>query len=417
MKDLTNDPDFLKCFQIIKPSEININKEDIFYRDKYNDIINYLKAILTNHNDNILSDYLSPKGAILININSGTDILDYIELIAKNYYLNLMKFNEIELIDNPKKFLKTFTSIFESFGEKIEKLDDTGANSRDSERIEEKKILLINQQPILKQKFDDNNLLEVFSNIWQKRGFNFNFIESNIILIWLNYDIQDVNIISNRLYDIFDIFIKIPLLNKIERETVLKNFLEKDPKIVFDINDIVNYTENWEVKDITKLLKVGIFKHYLNSELNETSNEITDILIDLIVSGEYIPQSIPINSKNNSNLEIKTISPKDKETSLIPRVNKITNPEDVSSLLKNIQESRISEFMLNQLYENAASKNYTELTIIIDKLSKKESLEENDMKILAKYPFVLNDSPNRAQINLEKAKKRVDLIKQAFGEK
>ena len=71
--------------------------------------------------------------------------------------------------------------------------------------------------------------------------------------------------------------------------------------------------------------------------------------------------------------------------------------------------------MLNQLYEDAASKNYTELTIIIDKLKKKEPLEDNDMKLLAKYSFVLNDTPNRAQINLEKAKKRVDLIKQAFG--
>ena len=71
--------------------------------------------------------------------------------------------------------------------------------------------------------------------------------------------------------------------------------------------------------------------------------------------------------------------------------------------------------MLNQLYENAASKNYTELVLIIDKLAKKEPLEENEMKMIAKYPFILNDSPNRAQINLEKAKKRVDLIKQAFG--
>ena len=71
--------------------------------------------------------------------------------------------------------------------------------------------------------------------------------------------------------------------------------------------------------------------------------------------------------------------------------------------------------MLNQLYENAASMNYNELLLIIDKLNKKEALEENDRKILANHPFVLNDTPIRAQINLEKAKKRVDLIKQAFG--
>ena len=77
----------------------------------------------------------------------------------------------------------------------------------------------------------------------------------------------------------------------------------------------------------------------------------------------------------------------------------------------------ISKFqqVLNQLYENAASKNYSELLIIIDKLNKKEVLEDNERRLLAKYPFILNDSPNMALINLEKAKKRVDLIKRAFG--
>ena len=71
--------------------------------------------------------------------------------------------------------------------------------------------------------------------------------------------------------------------------------------------------------------------------------------------------------------------------------------------------------MLSQLYENAASKNYSELLLVIDKLNKKEPIEDNDSKLLAKYAFVLNDTPSRAQINLEKAKKRVDLIKLAFG--
>jgi len=415
MKDINDNPDFFGFFQIIKPSEIIINKESIFYRDKYNDIINYLKVILTNHHDNLLSGYLTPKGAVLINVNPGTDILDYIKLISKNYYLNLIEFNDIEIINAPNKFLKSFITIFNAFDKKLENEGETGANDRDPDKIEEKRLLLINPHPLLKQKFDDKNLLEVFLNAWQGKRFDFNFIESNIILVWLNYDIQEVNNVSNKLYDIFDLFIKVPLLNKIERETVLKDFLEINPKIVFDINDIVNYTENWEVKDIKQLLKVGIFKHFLNSELNETSNEITDVLIELIESGEYIAQSITTISENNSILEINTITHKDKDISSFQKVTKFEDSEDVSNIVNGIREASISEFMLNQFYENAASKNYTELILIIDKLSKKEQLGDNDMKMLAEYPFILNDSPNRAQINLEKAKKRVDLIKQAFG--
>ena len=415
MKELNDIPEFSKYFQVISPSEININKEDIFYRDKYNDIINFIKAMLTNHDDPILNGYIEPSGAILINVNPGTDILDYLQLITKNYYLDLIEFNDKEIIKAPNKFLKSFIPIVEAFGKEVEKEDEMEIDTKESDKNNEKKLLLINQQKIFKQKFEEENLLEVFLSARQNKSFNFKFVDANVILVWINYDIQDINSISDKLYTTFDLFIKIPLLNKIERQTVLKDFLEKNSKIVFDINEIVNYTENWEVKDILQLLKVGIFKHFLNSELNETSNEITDVLIDLIVSGEYIPNIVPPVSNNNSKVELNEDYIQNKQFISHQEPLDIENYKDVSGIVKGIRESNISEFMLNQLYENAASKNYTELVLIIDKLAKKELLEENEMKMIAKYPFILNDSPNRAQINLEKAKKRVDLIKQAFG--
>lgn len=415
MKDLNDIPEFSQYFRIIKPSEINIDKEDIFYRDKYNDIINFLKVMLTNHEDTILNGYLEPKGAILINVNPGTDIMDYIKLITKNYYLDLIEFNDNEIFKAPNKFLKSFISILEACGKNIEKVDEIKTDIGDPEKPREKKLLLINQQALFNQILEEKNLLEVFLNARQNESFDFKFIDTNLILVWINYEIQDVNSVSNKIYTTFDLFIKVPLLNKIERETVLKDFLEKNTKIVFDISDIVNYTENWEVKDIKQLLKVGIFKHFLNSELNETSNEITDVLIDLIVSGEYIPNAVPLVSGGNSKSELNEEFNQNQPI-YTPKENRdIENFKDMGEIVNKIRESRISDFMLNQLYEDAASKNYNELTLIIDKLNKKEPLEDNDMKMLAKFPFILNDSPNRAQINLEKAKKRVDLIKQAFG--
>lgn len=415
MKELNDIPEFSKYFQVISPSEINIDKEDIFYRDKYNDIINFLKTMLTNHDDPNLNGYIEPRGAILINVNPGTDILDYLQLITKNYYLDLIEFNDKEIIKAPNKFLKSFIQVIETFGKETEKENEIETDKKEPDKTNEKKLLLINQRKRFKEIFEEKNLLELFLNAQQNKKFNFKLIDANIILVWINYDIQDINSISDKLYTTFDLFIKIPLLNKIERETVLKDFLEKNSKIVFDINEIVNYTENWEVKDIQQLLKVGIFKHFLNSELNETSNEITDVLIDLIVSGEYIPNIIAPVSNNNLRVELNEDYIQNKQFISPQEPLDIENYKDVSGIVKGIRESNISEFMLKQLYENAASKNYTELVLIIDKLAKKEPLEENEMKLLAKYPFILNDSPNRAQINLEKAKKRVDLIKQAFG--
>ncbi|MDX1797272.1 MAG: hypothetical protein R3255_01370 [Candidatus Lokiarchaeia archaeon] len=415
MKDLNDIPEFLKYFEIVKPLEIKINKENIFYREKYNDIMNYLKAMLTNYDDTVLNGYLEPKGTVLINISPGTDILDYIRLIAKNYYLDLIEFNETGINNNPNKFINSLISIFKVLNKFKEEEEDMGPNNRDPDKIEEKKLLLINQDLKFKGALDDKNLLEVLLNVWQNEGHSFNYIKSNIILVWVNYDMEDINEISSNLYEIFDLFIKIPLLSKIQRETVLKDYLEINPKIVFDVNDVLNYTENWEVNDIKQLLKVGIFKHFLNSELNETSNEITDVLIDLIESGEYIPIPQKILRQGNSKVQMNDVIIQNQKIDYEKETQINETPKDISSVIEGIRESRISDFMLNQLYEDAVSKNYTELTIIIDKLNKKEQLEENDLKLLAKYPFILNDSPNQAQINLEKAKKRIDLIKQAFG--
>jgi len=420
MKDLSEIPEFSRYFRVILPSKLEVNREEIFYRDKYNDIINYIKTMSTFNSENVLKEYISPKGAVLINVNPGTDIIEFIKLISMNYSLELIEFNDNEIKKAPDKFIKSFTAILKAIRENSDKEtalkseeEELNKNLVDSDNIFEKKLLLINQQLNFKTLLKETNLLEVFTT--SQKEVIFNFIETNVILIWINYDIRDIIEISSKVYDSFDLFIKVQLLNKIERETVFRDFLEKNPKIVFDINALVNYTDNWEVKDIKQLLKVGIFKHFLNSELNETSNEITHILLDLIDSGEFLPSIIPKISndkqvagedKKNQHV-IKSIAKMEEE-----QFNKTNN---VNDYINNIRESRMSEFMLNQLYENAAFMNYSELLLIIDKIDKKEPLEDNDGKILAKYPFVLNEPPNKALINLEKAKKRVDRIKQAFG--
>ena len=420
MKDFSEIPEFSRYFRVIIPSKLVVNKEEIFYRDKYNDIINYIKTMSTFNNENVLKEYVSPKGAVLINVNPGTDIIEFIKLISMNYSLELIEFNEIEIKKAPDKFIKSFTPILKAITEisdketnlKSEKEEDN-KNLAEPDNNFEKKLLLINQQSNFKISLKETNLLEVFSTL--QKEVMFKFIETNVILIWINYDIRDVIEISSTVYDSFDLFIRVQLLNKIERETVFRDFMEKNPKIVFDINALVNYTDNWEVKDIKQLLRVGIFKHFLNSELNETSNEITHILIDLIDSGEFLPS---ITQKISSDQQVTEEDKKNQH--VIQNISKIEEEQfkktnNVNDYINNIRESRISEFMLSQLYENAAFVNYNELLLIIDKIDKKEPLEDNDRKILAKYPFILNESPNKALINMEKAKKRVDRIKQAFG--
>ncbi len=419
MSEIGLPPEYSKYFTLLSPTEININKEDIFYRDKYNEIINYIKMILTNSLDLEVYKYVDPKGALLINISPGTDIIDYIKLICSNYYLELIELNNSEIMKSSDEFYDNFNKILESFIENKElgmgKEEKTDKVKLKEDEEKTKKLILINQNYNLNKIFNSRSLLSKFTNSQLYDYKNINFINSDLIILWLNYDYEEIEEISENLFKNFDLFLKIPILNKIERETVLRDFSENNQSISFDINTVVNYTENWEVADIRQLLKIGIFKHFLNADLNEISNEITDILINMIESGEYIPAKTIKKPQVQDYKNEEQNYQRNEKKNLI--VNEIRDNEiiDKDTLINEIKSQNVSEFMLEQLYENAASKNYNELILIIDKLIKKEPLEENDRKIIAKYPFILNDSPNRAQINLEKAKKRIDLMKQAFG--
>jgi len=412
-------PEFSRYFTVLNLSEININKGDIFYRDKYNEIINYIKILLTNSMDIEVYKYIEPKGALLLNISPRTDVIDYIKLICSNYYLEFIELNNSEIIKTPDEFYDNFNKILESFIELKElgigKEEKTDKEKSKGDEDNKKRLLLINQNYNLNKIFNNRSLLSKFTNNQLYDYKNINFINSNLIILWLNYDYEEIEEVSENLFKNFDLFLKIPILNKVERETVLRNFSESNQSISFDINTVVNYTENWEVADIRQLLKNGIFKHFLNADLNEISNEITDILINMIENGEYIPAKT-INKKlvQESENEEQNYHHNERKNLM---VNEIRENEiiDKDIIINEIKSQNVSEFMLEQLYENAASKNYTELILIIDKLNKKESLEENDRKIISKYPFILNDSPNRAQLNLEKAKKRIDLLHQAFG--
>jgi len=425
MEDRTDDLKFSKFYQIIAPNEMNIDREEIFYREKYNDIINYLKIVLTNNEESVVQSYnkfIQPKGAILIKVNPGTDIVDYLKLISKNYYLNFFELNREEIVKTPNDFISYFIDILESIIERTQKDREKETNNDEKLRPNEQDsghsnitgLIVIDQQKFSTINLNGKNLLELFMVSYKNKG---SLVKNGIILIWINNTMKEIKNGSQLIYDVFDLFIKVPILDDVERETILRAFSEKNPKIVFDIKTLVDYTATWEIKDLIRLLRIGIFKHFLNSELNESSNEITDGLINLIESGEYIPTT-PETKRNLENLDLD-FNKSDEFYNNKPINGKNIDRRNIytQNLRSEIKEERFTDFMLNQLYENAASKNYSELVLIIDRLNKNdEHLEEIERKILAKYAFILNDSPKMAQINLEKAKKRIDNLKRAFGQ-
>ncbi|TXT65737.1 MAG: hypothetical protein BAJALOKI3v1_70039 [Promethearchaeota archaeon] len=420
MNDFNRKKNLIKFLNIINPSEINIKKEEIFYREKYKEIINYLKLILTESKDLEIYNYVNPKGLVLIHAHPGIDLLDYLKLICSNFYIHCVQFKESEIAENPKEFLEDFTSIFNYFDEIL--IEESGKQSKDknqkednSKEINNQKLLIVNQNQRLEQLVGVNNLLQKFLFYYQEEDNLTKIIKNNLVIIWVIYNYEGILNVSDQIYKVFDFIIRVPILNKMERQQVFREFMEKNPKISFDINKLVELTEEWEVEEINHLLRTGILKHHINADLNTTSNEITDIIIDLVESREFIPYGKKHLEKNKK--EQKSIPEgSSTEKNITERDLKEHIPiESKEEILNQIKSENYSEFMLNQLYENAASENYNELVLIIDKLDKKEPLEDNDRKLLSKYPFILNNSPSRAQIFLEKAKKRIDMITKSFG--
>jgi len=399
----------LRFFKKTQASNIKVDKENIFYREKYTEILNYFKLMITTSEELEVYNYIDPKGTLLINAYPGTDLLDYLRLISKNYYLDIIDLDISEIKKSPNIFFEDINESLEKIHSSKEKDESIESSEKDNNKI----IIIINQSKRLKTLLEGKSLLNSYMDYWRDKFETISYKKNKMILVWVTTDYQEFINNSIEIYKAFDLFINIPILSKIERETILREFAENNTKISFDISTIVAYTENWEVLNLKQLLKVAILKHFLNSDLNETTNEVTDIIVALIESGEFIPSLI--SNHMNNHKEEKVIDNMSIGKKIVG-VNDLTLiGGEFDELVKGIQNQGYTEFMLGQLYEDAASKNYSEIMLIIDKLKKKEPLEDNDRKLLAKYPFILNDIPNRAHLNLEKAKKRVDLIKLAFG--
>ena len=141
MPEINKDLEFSIYFKKISPKEIDINKEDIFYRDKYNEIINYIKVILTDSENLEFTKCLKPKGTLLINIQPGTDIIDFLKLISSNYYLDFIELINTDVITQDDNF-KNFVSILEN----IEKYHVIEPNDKELNKNDvRKQLILINQ--------------------------------------------------------------------------------------------------------------------------------------------------------------------------------------------------------------------------------------------------------------------------------
>ncbi len=418
-------------YLIIKnPLDLQIERKDIFYRESYSEIIDYIKFLLSYEAVSSETKIKKIKGSILIDAPYGSDILGYIKLIAKTFTLKFVKLNFPEIRKSPNDFILNFPNIFDNLAKIYREAKKVEQEVKEKNKTIEralKFIFVVENQQELFQRTQKDIHFDLFEHLYyelKNKMENINFIENGIIFIGINHQ---ENTLCQASFKLFDFYLKIPTITENERIIILGKISEEiSPNQTFNVGRIASLTEGWEVSDIRELIKIAYLRNV--AKLDDSVSDITELTEKIIDKGEFIPSYLislnfiqnklgTFQTSINSSIH-QSINQNIKFNREVSKEEHIKIPELESQLrteIEKIRSQRISNFMVQQLYEDAASENYTELLVILDKMKKKEPLEEYDRKLLAEYSFILNDPPNIALILLEKAKKRIDNIKKAFG--
>jgi len=171
--------------------------------------------------------------------------------------------------------------------------------------------------------------------------------------------------------------------------TALENFTPKALDIDFDHLSL--QLEGWNFMDLRRFVKNATFLFlsekyvHLKPKVLETSF-LTNPLEKRIIRMPQLNQS-------NSQTSFSSA------TTLIQPISQLEN--NIS-----VHDRRFSQ----QLYQDAASRDYEKLVIILDKLQKGIVFQQFERELLGDYPFFLKTEPKQALQKLNKAKIRIEKI-------
>jgi hypothetical protein len=207
--------------------------------------------------------------------------------------------------------------------------------------------------------------------------------QKNIILFSILPDF----IIPESLIDFFDLEFSLKPLDFSSRkqflETLLENFSPKASDIDFD--HLALQLEGWNFMDLRRFVKNATLlflseRHvHLKPKILETTY-LTNLLEKSIIR---VPSALSPNSSTSS-------------------PQPISQHEEIFSTY----DRKFSQ----QLYQDAASREYEKLVIILDKLQKGITLQKFERELLGDYAFLLKTDPQQGLQKLNKAKIRIEKI-------
>ncbi|MHA1777226.1 MAG: hypothetical protein DRO88_02070 [Promethearchaeia archaeon] len=225
-------------------------------------------------------------------------------------------------------------------------------------------------------------------------GFNKNHFP---ILIVLEKSLT--NEISPSLISQSDFVFNFNLPSYQTRVQFLKALPSLIPKNSLDMEHIAHQMDNWNFDHIVNFYK-SCQQYFVmeNWDKKWKKKEITtEYILNVLESGIFQPD---IKQKSNISESLLTSS-----SSLSSQLN-----ESDFYFLQRERTGYYNPDFVNQLFQEIASFNYNEITLILDKLQRGIKLHKDELSILGNYPFLLKFQPKDALNRLQKAKQRLSQI-------
>jgi hypothetical protein len=202
--------------------------------------------------------------------------------------------------------------------------------------------------------------------------------------------------IPNDFNNFFDLEVNLQIPNTKFKKFFIESILKDIPNNDVDIEHISLQMKDWNVAAIRKFL-IFAYRYFKINQKDDLTNKIkfnTYFLTDLI---------------ENNKINLCKNDPEDKSNTIDK--SKTLNFE--SNLLE--PNNMLNENFEHQLYQEAASKHYEDLSIILDKIQKGIVLLPFERLKLADNSFILKDDPKKALQKLNKAKIIVDKFKKIIS--
>ena len=207
---------------------------------------------------------------------------------------------------------------------------------------------------------------------------------------------NDGNYYANLFNDLFDYELTVPLPSESDRKQIFDVFKDSNLKYAYEATILASATHLWSLWDIKKLVTNAIHRFSLGLCRYDTIN--SDYMLSIINNEKILPKkSIKLRG-----LKIGEGTMESKETNVYSSSDATTYSEIKSS---------ISDSLADQLYQEAAYKEFDNLSKIIQDMIATKPLNQEDYKIISNYAFILNDDPKKALSKLNQAKTRVDRIR------